>query len=158
MASFASSASTEKRLLWAYVADSLRRVFVGYLLAVVVGIELLVAGPSSLGGFLAGLSQAMLSVVAVGALLVGIAIAWGCARSNLAALGLAWIAGFGALLFGTGILVARDAGTAIAGSSLAVGLTGLLGLVGLVTLVATTLALASWRGERVQQRILVPAR
>ena len=30
----------EKRLLWAYVADSLRRVFAGYLLAVVVGIPL----------------------------------------------------------------------------------------------------------------------
>lgn len=112
-------------------------------LAVLGVLAALVTGVPPISGLDAGQS---LAVTAVLVLALGIVLSYGCALGNAVSLVLSWFAGLAGIAVAIAALPIEDAGYLV--------LDAVFGLMGLATLLSCTLALASWRGERVQRRML----
>lgn len=100
-------------------------------------------GETAMAAFSADEAVALMALaVAVGLLLVA-----GAAEGIALSLFLAWLAGLGALV----LAVHQALREPMSGTGQV--LTALLAVAGLLALVATTVGLASWRGQRAQERI-----
>jgi hypothetical protein len=87
-------------------------------------------------------------------LVVGLLLGWGCGRGHPAALALAWLLGAAAVVLALFFAPSYTGPAFPAAPALIAGTLGLMAALGIAVLAACTLGFASWRGERMQRRIL----